>query len=108
MSLGLVNDLEEDIIAEDEEPRQEAGDAAVSATSKWHKHTVKVYSALKRNMRSGDDDDQDKPSQLSYDKFSKGVSRRTAAGFFFELLQLKTWDYIELNQDESYGDIKVC
>jgi hypothetical protein len=26
---------------------------------------------------------------------------------FFELLQLKTWDYIDLDQDESYGDIKV-
>ena len=26
---------------------------------------------------------------------------------FFELLQLKTWDFIELDQSDSYGDIKV-
>jgi cohesin complex subunit SCC1 len=35
------------------------------------------------------------------------VGRRTAAGVFFELLQLKTWDYIEVGQDGAYGDIDV-
>jgi chromatin segregation and condensation protein Rec8/ScpA/Scc1 (kleisin family) len=29
-------------------------------------------------------------------------------GVFFELLQLKTWDFLELEQDESYGDILVA
>lgn len=113
MSLGIANDLEDDIVGDDEEdPRQEAGDSAVSSMGKWHKHTVKVFSMLKDNMAvPGEGQDkaggEPKPGQMSYDKLSTGCSRRTAAGVFFELLQLKTWDYIDLDQDESYGDIKV-
>eukprot|EP00521_Asterionellopsis_glacialis_P007195 CAMPEP_0195288398 /NCGR_PEP_ID=MMETSP0707-20130614/5081_1 /TAXON_ID=33640 /ORGANISM="Asterionellopsis glacialis, Strain CCMP134" /LENGTH=695 /DNA_ID=CAMNT_0040348265 /DNA_START=421 /DNA_END=2508 /DNA_ORIENTATION=+ len=119
ISLGAVNDaLGEDIIEGEDDPRQAAGSDLVSSTSKWHKHTVKVYNILKQNMASHDrddgkpDDDEDeeqkkKPSELSYFKLSHDCSRRTAAGVFFELLQLKTWDFIELDQDESYEDIMI-
>jgi hypothetical protein len=100
-----VNDIVDDIIGDDDDPRQEVGDELVSSNSKWHKHTVKVFSLLKRSM--AESEDGSKPDQLSYNGMSKGSSRRTAAGVFFELLQLKTWDFIELDQDESYGDIKV-
>lgn len=114
-SLGHVNDLEQELFGSDdednnEEQRQAHGGDLQSASSKWHPHTIKVFSMLKRNMGEGDDeniDDIKKASNLSYDRLSKGCSRRTAAGVFFELLQLKTWDYIELNQDKSYGDILV-
>lgn len=115
-SLGAVNDLEKELYemgAEaNEEDRQAQGDELVSHTSKWHKHTVRVLSTFKRNMqsRNADDLDQeemDKPTQLSYNKLSAGCSRRTAAGVFFEMLQLKTWDFVELNQDKSYGDITI-
>ena len=78
-----------------------------SSGSKWHKHTVKVLDMLKKNMTT-DEGDGEKPKDLSYDKLSYGVSRRTACGVFFELLQLKTWDFIELNQEESYSDIKIA
>jgi cohesin complex subunit SCC1 len=47
------------------------------------------------------------PDHLQFDQLSKNTSRRTAASVFFELLQLKTWDYIELDQDEPYGDITI-
>lgn len=105
--LGLVNDFEEDI-----GPRQEGGSDAVSSSSKWHKHTVKVLSLLKQNMTSGakEDDDEEgqtKATELSYDKLSAGCSRRTAASVFFEILQLKTWDFIEVEQDEPYADITL-
>ena len=70
LSLGLVNDLEEDIVADDE-PRQVAGDELVSSSSKWHKHTVKVFSLLKRSMAGTDDDEGSKPSHLSFDSLSK-------------------------------------
>ena len=108
MSLGLVNDLlEDDIIGDDDEdPRQAAGDELVSSTSKWHKHTVKVFSLLKRNM-SDHGDDESKPDHISFNALSKGSSRRTAAGVYFELLQLKTWDYINVEQSEPYGDIII-
>lgn len=118
MSLGLVNALEDDILGDDDDnnseqddPRQGAGDTVLSSAAKWHRHTVKVHGMLQNSMAASDDvataGNENKPKWLSYDKMSKGVSRRTAAGVFFELLQLKTWDYIDLDQDESYGDIKV-
>jgi len=88
MTLGLVNDLEEEIVVgadeDDENPRQAVGDELVSSDSKWHKHTLKVYSMLRRNMGSTATDDEDnKPDNLSYNRLSKGCSRRTAAGVFF-------------------------
>jgi hypothetical protein len=114
-SLGAVNDLEKELYQvddDDDQPRQEVGDELVSHTSKWHKHTVRVFGMLKRNMKShnADEDDEEeneKQAQLSYNKLSAGCSRRTAAGVFFEMLQLKTWDFVELNQDKSYGDIAI-
>lgn len=102
-SLGAVNDLEDEISGES---RQEQGDMQISSGTKWHKHTVKVLDMLKKNM-TPEDNDKDKRDHLSYDKLSNGVSRRTACGVFFELLQLKTWDFIELDQQESYADIKI-
>jgi hypothetical protein len=104
LTLGLVNDFE--TMDDEDEPRQQAGDELVSSSAKWHRHTTKVYTMLKDGISSPED--PNKPNQLSYLKISKGVSRRTAAGVFFELLQLKTWDFIELEQDESYGDIQIA
>ena len=74
---------------------------------------VRVLGMLKRNMKSDADDEDDlddeteKPTELSYNKLSAGCSRRTAAGVFFELLQLKTWDFVSLDQEKDYGDIIV-
>ncbi len=36
-----------------------------------------------------------------------GLSREAAARTFFQLLQLKTWDYIHLEQSHAYGDIII-
>ena len=109
-SLGAVNDMQEE--HDDESPRQERGEELVSAATKWHKHTVKVLDMLKRNIEDRNvptdgDKDTDNQKDLSYDKLSYGVKRRTACGVFFELLQLKTWDFIELKQEESYCDIRI-
>jgi len=105
LSLGLVNNL---LIDDEDDPRQEVGDELVSSSSKWHKHTVKVYKILKESMSGPDEEETEgKAEVLSYNDLSEGSSRRTAAGVFFELLQLKTWDFVELDQSESYGDIKI-
>ncbi len=93
LSLGLVNEFEDDIVGDEDEDREALGDA-VSSASKWHKHTIKVLAMLKRTLATGEEeDDEPKPHQVGYDKLSQGCSRRTAAGVFFELLQLKvrTW-----------------
>jgi cohesin complex subunit SCC1 len=107
-SLGHVNDLQNArrisiMDGDDEEiPRQLPGEELIASSSgKWHPHTVKVLALLQSSMGREDE------TMLSYNKLSGGCSRRTAAGVFFELLQLKTWDFIELNQEEEYGDIEV-
>lgn len=92
-SLGPVNGAEDEFLSEDED-RQAPGSDFVSSTSKWHKHTVKVLSMLKRNMGTSEEaqegeDTEPKPTYLSYFTLSEGCSRRTAASVFFELLQLK-------------------
>jgi cohesin complex subunit SCC1 len=110
MNLDLGDD------EDDKEERQVANhDVPVLSTSKWHRNTEKVYAMLRRNMTLSHLDHPDaeenewnnKPNHLMFERMSKGSSRRTAAGVFFELLQLKTWDYIDLEQDVSYGDIKI-
>jgi len=60
-----------------------------------------------RNLDEEDEEDLVKPTQLSYNELSSGCSRRTHAGVFFELLQLKTWDFVDLNQHENDGDIII-
>mmetsp|Transcript_19905 Transcript_19905/g.22574 ORF Transcript_19905/g.22574 Transcript_19905/m.22574 type:complete len:498 (-) Transcript_19905:158-1651(-) len=104
-SLGAVNALEEELSGDS---RQEQGDELTSSATKWHKHTVMVLGMLKKNMTDEETEDDTKARELSYDKLSYGTSRRTACGVFFELLQLKTWDFIDLNQEESYSDIKIA
>jgi cohesin complex subunit SCC1 len=110
-SLGAVNDIEKEfyeIGGEEGEGGYQLG--MVAGDAKWHKHTIRVLSMLKRNMQSEDElgeEEMGKTGQLSYNKLSTGCSRRTAAGAFFEILQLKTWDFVELNQEKSYGDITI-
>ena len=108
-SLGAVNDMEADFDQNEttdsaDAPRQEQGDELVSSKGKWHKHTVKVLSMLKRNMAEANKKGE---VNLSYNKLSHGCSRRTASGVFFEILQLKTWDFVDVDQEESYADIKI-
>lgn len=121
LSFSLVNDLLRGKEDDDEDsPRQTLGsDELTSSKAKWHKHTVQVFSLLKSRISSGkttvasqDESAEgaeaaEKPSQLSYKSLSRGCTRRTAATVFLELLQLKTWDYVELEQDETFGDISI-
>lgn len=102
-SLAPVNEMEAEE-RDDDELRQEQGGDLMPSTGKWHPHTVKVLSMLKRSMPREDSKNE---QVLSYDLLSKGCTRRTAAGVFFELLQLKTWDFLELDQEDSYADIKI-
>ena len=88
-ALGAINELQEE---------EEVVDAK---GNKFHPHTVKVLSMLRSNMSEVEE------KNLSFDKLSVGCSRRTAAGVFFELLLLKTLDYVDLNQTIAYGDIAI-
>ena len=96
-SLKAVNELEE---VDTSIMSKQQGGATRDASAKWHPHTVKVLDMLRKNMEGED--------TLNYNDLSKGCSRRTAAGVFFELLQLKSWNYIELQQGGAYGDIVIA
>mmetsp|Transcript_13392 Transcript_13392/g.32256 ORF Transcript_13392/g.32256 Transcript_13392/m.32256 type:complete len:655 (+) Transcript_13392:91-2055(+) len=118
--LGLVNELalDSDDEDEDDENREAIGDQNSNST-KWHKHTVRVLKLLQRKIKAPgeqddeDDDDDDnneetqKQTHVQFEDLSHNCTRRTAASVFFELLQLKTWDFVELEQPEPYGDIAV-
>ena len=112
--LGLVNELQIDSEdEEDEENREAVGEH--TGTTKWHKHTVKVLKLLQSRIQpseGGSNLDQDheaeaKPTSLEFGELAKNVNRRTAASCFMECLQLKTWDFIDLAQDDEYGPIVI-
>jgi cohesin complex subunit SCC1 len=47
-------------------------------------------------------------SEVTYKQLTKNTqNRRTAAALFFELLQLKTLNYVDVDQSRPYGDIKI-
>eukprot|EP00617_Octactis_speculum_P021342 CAMPEP_0185747040 /NCGR_PEP_ID=MMETSP1174-20130828/5719_1 /TAXON_ID=35687 /ORGANISM="Dictyocha speculum, Strain CCMP1381" /LENGTH=596 /DNA_ID=CAMNT_0028422061 /DNA_START=147 /DNA_END=1937 /DNA_ORIENTATION=+ len=99
-SLGAVNDIKSNANYGDQEENDENRSPA---SLNWHPHTTKVHQMLEKQF--------EKKNLVSYNEVTglgkRKVGRRTAAGVFFELLQLKTWDLIEVNQANSYGDIVV-
>ena len=101
-SLRAVNDIA-GVDDDDDNNNNNNGEADAVDTrdpgQKWHPHTTKVLDMLRRNMEG--------QHSLSYDELSKGCSRRTAAGVFFELLQLKSWNFVEIQQQGPYGDIVI-
>jgi cohesin complex subunit SCC1 len=78
----------------------EAEDEAVSTTmTSWNSRTAKVFEILKEELG--------KQNEISFQDISSGVTRRTAAGSFLEILQLKTWGHIDLKQPAAFEDITI-
>lgn len=44
---------------------------------------------------------------VTFEELTAGATKRTAAACFLEILQLKTWNYIDTNQSEPYDDIII-
>lgn len=73
---------------------------ASTAQHKWHPHTVKVMKVLRKSLNDKD--------EVTYQQLTKKTQdRRTAAALFFELLQLKTLDYVDVKQKAPYSDITI-
>ena len=109
--LGAVNDMqsEENIRSPSVHDDLNAeAKYAVEWTStinqRWHPHTKKVMKMLTLQF-----DISDSVTYYDIAGFSTGrkVGRRTAAGAFFELLQLKTWDCVNIEQEKAYSNIIV-
>ena len=75
---------DEDLPAPDDFDRSGAQDRD------WHPNTIKVVGLLR--------DQLDAAESLSFDAFTAGANKRSAVGVFVELLHLKTWDFVQLDQ----------
>ena len=85
-----------------------AGDAAEAADkltgsemSTWNSRTARVFEILKDTFRDAPDE------SCSFKTISHGVTRRTAATCFLEILQLKTWGILTLEQEGPYEDMQI-
>lgn len=45
---------------------------------------------------------------ISFDELTDGAGKRVAAGAFYQLLLLKSWGVINVNQSDTYTDIKIA
>lgn len=95
---SVVDDYEPMISFEHSNAAVEMNDEDDESSS-WHKHTQTVYDTLQAQKIDEE--------PLEFQEMCHGVNRRTAAGVFLELLQLKTWDYIDLEQGRAYGNIVI-
>jgi len=83
-------------------------------SNEWHPHTTKVLHMLRQalahdNVAGNKEEEKEKGKrdQLSYFSLVQHCKRHTVTSIFFELLQLKTLDYIELEQLSSRGDVLI-
>jgi cohesin complex subunit SCC1 len=96
IELGAVNDIRSDANGATEVDHTDAS----TAQHKWHPHTMKVMKVLRNSLNN--------KQEVTYKQLTqKTHSRRTAAALFFELLQLKTLDYVDVEQAAPYSDIKI-
>jgi len=104
---------------------QGTGDAAVAPTDSWTPRTAKLYALLQRHfatlkgkvitthqsLLAGAADPTSSSSPMSSggssDARAKPAGVRKAVGLFYELLVLKTKDYVQVKQAEPFGDIVV-
>ncbi|GLD95922.1 hypothetical protein PINS_up004600 [Pythium insidiosum] len=97
IELAAVNDLQANI----DESMDNEHISFSTAQHKWHPHTVKVMKVLRTSLQE--------KTEVTYNQLTKNTqNRRTAAALFFELLQLKTLNYVDINQTRPYGDIKIA
>jgi NAD-dependent DNA ligase len=68
-------------------------------------HLPEVLEGL-RDMMENESDGEVKYTEINFTELSAGHSRHSAAVGFAQLLQLQTWNFVKLNQ-ENNGDIIV-
>eukprot|EP00455_Lapot_gusevi_P022819 TRINITY_DN2376_c0_g1_i5.p1 TRINITY_DN2376_c0_g1~~TRINITY_DN2376_c0_g1_i5.p1 ORF type:complete len:614 (+),score=220.26 TRINITY_DN2376_c0_g1_i5:84-1925(+) len=102
--------MAEDVSAEQVlSAEEEAAAAALSGTG-WSNRTKKAYSFLQNQMA---DKSHVMYSELVPPPVEEAAraqaqrQRKAAAGMFYELLILKTRDFIQVKQEQAYGDIKI-
>jgi len=74
-------------------------------TDGWSSRTKNVATYLQAVFKA--EKGADAPTELSLDDTLKGRGRREAARMFFEMLVLKSKDYVDLEQSEPYGSVRI-
>ena len=69
----------------------------------WHPNTVKILTFLRRQLKGK----EGRKRGVTLQMLAAEASRANVAKFFWELLQLKTWDFVQLEQRVAYGDIVI-
>jgi hypothetical protein len=98
----LLEEGEEEGLAAASPPAARAGgegEGGEEVAFVWHPNTVKILLFLRRQIKG--------KRAVSLKKLAAEASRTNVAKFFWELLQLKTWDFITLEQRDAYGDILI-
>jgi hypothetical protein len=75
---------------EDENDFIRQNDTDDQVTTKWHPNTVKMCKMLRSQLSQRD--------AVTFSHVSQNSRRTKAANKFFEILQLKTWNFIEVKQ----------
>mmetsp|Transcript_22698 Transcript_22698/g.79373 ORF Transcript_22698/g.79373 Transcript_22698/m.79373 type:complete len:598 (-) Transcript_22698:236-2029(-) len=68
-------------------------------TGKWNTRTKRVLETLNASLETRE--------STTYKDLAGSSSRHTVAGCFFELLVLKSWDVVDVDQEDAYGDIHI-
>ncbi|GAU33318.1 hypothetical protein TSUD_165830 [Trifolium subterraneum] len=84
-----------DIMAEEEINSCETENSEMSG---WSEQTSKVATYLCKRKEAG---------SINLSKVSEGRTRKESARLFYEILVLKTTNYVDVQQKDAYGDIEV-
>jgi len=90
-----------------------AAETQASTQAGMSKNTARAIKILRKELRSGEEEEEEEEEeanverQVSFQKVTTNATRRAAAGFFFELLVLGTKDCIKVEQEDSFGEIKI-
>ncbi len=68
-------------------------------TADWNPRTKHVFDIVNDQLQ--------RRESISFQDLSIGVSKRTAAACFLEILQLKTWDIIDITQERPFDTIVI-
>mmetsp|Transcript_30880 Transcript_30880/g.77539 ORF Transcript_30880/g.77539 Transcript_30880/m.77539 type:complete len:262 (+) Transcript_30880:57-842(+) len=92
---SLVDEASPDFDVSSSQPLMQA----YTTHESWSANTLKMHKFLDRVLTTQEN--------VSYEQIVEGKKRKTVAQSFFELLVLKTGGFIDVQQEEPFGDILI-
>ena len=84
-----------------------AANVADASEGSFSRNTLKTISLLRKQFQV--DRNAGREEKMAFGEIAQGAKRADAAKFFFELLVLKTRDYVDVEQDlgQAFGEITI-